>query len=452
MNTVNQSAKDAIMHDHKVGILGLGYVGLTLGVGLADEGVHVVGIERSQYILDCLSNKHAHFLETGLDAKLREVIDAGRFKAGVDASVAADCTAYVITVGTPLDDTGKVNLSSLRQVAQAIAGVLKEEDLVILRSTVRIGVTRQIVQPILDAVGVSYCLAFCPERTLEGKALSELRTLPQIISGVDTQSIARAEAFFRVLTDKIVTVSSVEAAEMVKLANNTQRDLYFSFANEVAQMADRIGISAHEVIRAANLDYPRSSIARPGLVGGPCLEKDPYILAESTSGSGYQPALTMSGRKVNEAMSQYGVQTVLSQLYGRGLVEAREVKKVAILGLAFKGYPETSDLRGTLAKPILAELKKTFPEAEIVGYDPATKPSEVSAYLGIPSSETLEEAVSGAHVAVIQTNHAMFRTFDMDAAAALMARPGIIYDYWALRGENAFNVGDGVRYCGLGML
>src|SRR5205807_1526903 len=117
-------------------------------------------------------------------------------------------------------------------------------------------------------------LAFCPERTIEGKAIPEMRSLPQIVGGLDDESADRAEALFRLITPKIVRVSSLETAEMIKLINNTYRDLTFAFANEVALIAERMGLSAAEMIRAANVDYPRSNIAQPGFVGGPCLEKD----------------------------------------------------------------------------------------------------------------------------------------------------------------------------------
>jgi UDP-N-acetyl-D-mannosaminuronic acid dehydrogenase len=220
-------------------IIGLGYVGLTLAVAMADVGFRVHGVERSQEILSCLKQSRATFVETGLDERLAARIADGSFTFSETIPTGHISAVFIITVGTPLEKGQKsTDLASIRTVSDMVADALRPGDLVILRSTVRVGVSRDVVKPILDKAGVAFDLAFCPERTLEGSALRELRTLPQIVAGLDETSCLRATQLFNFLTPTTVMVHDLETAEMVKLINNTQRELLFAFANEVAHFCD----------------------------------------------------------------------------------------------------------------------------------------------------------------------------------------------------------------------
>src|SRR4051812_4147538 len=260
--------------DRSVCVLGLGYVGLTLGVAMADVGFDVYGVEIRDMVLDKLAEGEPHFYEPGLQQKLGRAMKAGRFKFGKHIPQEFRGSVFIITVGTPLGKDGKTRVEIVEGVSREVASHLKDGDLVIMRSTVKLGVTRQLVAPILDSAGVKYDLAFCPERTLEGHALVELRQLPQIVGGFSDSATVRASQIFQFLTPTVVRVSDLETAEMIKLIDNAQRDVAFAYANEVAQSCDAIGISAAEVIRAGKLSYPRTNLPMPGPVGGPCLEKD----------------------------------------------------------------------------------------------------------------------------------------------------------------------------------
>ena len=248
---------------------------------------------------------------------------------------------------------------------------MRDGALVILRSTVKVGTTRDVVSPILAASGKQFDIAMCPERTLEGKALQELRELPQIVGADDPAVADRAAAVFRRLTSSIVLVSGIETAEIIKLVSNTFRDVQFAFANEVARVCDAFGVSAHEVISAGKLGYNRTNIPLPGLVGGPCLEKDPHILMESARTRGIDLEITTAGRLVNERQPEETVRFITSEIDRRDLAGAGPLK-INILGMAFKGMPETSDLRGSMSIKVLDALKKAHPDAEIGLYDPVT--------------------------------------------------------------------------------
>lgn len=434
----------ASLQDRKACIIGLGYVGLTLAVAMAEAGFEVCGIERSEAILDCVRDGRAHFTEAGLNDHLAPIIQSGRLKVHDRIPDNDDSTIYVVTVGTPVGADKKTKLDAIKAVAGEVARVLKPDDLVVLRSTVRIGVSRDVVKPVLDATGVPYRLAFCPERTIEGKALEELVSLPQIVGGLDPASAERAGAVFNALTPEIVTVDSLEAAEMVKLVNNTHRDLSFAFANEVAAACEAVGVSAPAIIRAANYMYPRGGVPAPGPVGGPCLEKDPYILAEGLAAFDFTPQIALTGRIFNETLPAR-VAATIRRISER---DRLSVDKVAILGLAFKGRPETSDMRGSLAGPLADAIRAAFPDVNLVGFDPVADHAEARA-AGIEPVGDLSEAFSDASVVVIQNNHASFKDLDFARYAPMMAPGGFIYDLWAQNAGRALGL-ENIRYFSLG--
>jgi len=413
---------------------------------MADVGFRVHGVERSSKILDCLSQGHAHFSEVGLNERLKARTRDGSFTFSSTVPPSGQCRVYIITVGTPLAKGAKVtDLCAISEVSTMVAGVLAAGDMVVLRSTVRIGVSRDVVRPILDIAGVPYDLAFCPERTLEGRALVELRTLPQIVGGLTETSCLRATQLFNFVTPTTIKVSSLETAEMVKLVNNTQRDLLFAFANEVAHFCDAAGVSAPEVIRAGNMGYPRGSMPLPGPVGGPCLEKDPYILAEGLEMRGGSAPIALIGRHINEDLPRAVAARVLTAVPSL----ADRASKISIMGLAFKGRPETSDLRGSPAYQLIDELRKVAPSATIYGYDPVV-PAEDVKTMGIELAASPREAFAGASLVVFQNNHLSFERLPLPELTAQMAENSLVYDMWnQFDAEDAIS-GLGARYAGLG--
>ena len=435
--------------DRHVAIIGLGYVGLTLAVCMAELGFGVYGVEKSAHIRGCLAEGHAHFREATLDQRLKRQLDTEKITVYADVSqVPRNTAVYIITVGTPLQPgTKKVSLTAIEEVADGVAARLGAGNLVVLRSTVRVGVSRKTVKSRLDRSGFPYDLAFCPERTLEGKALSELRSLPQVIGGIDEAATLRASVLFSFLTPTVVRVSSIETAEMIKLVNNTQRDLMFAFANEVAETCDALGVSAIEVIDAGNVGYPRASMSKPGPVGGPCLGKDPYILAESVETGSCSPKLALLGRRVNETLPERIVDHLVQRLSGATPIDRR--LKISLLGLAFKGRPETSDLRGTPAIPVIAALRKAFPLAQIWGHDPAV-PEEDIAALGIEVAVHVKQAFANTAIVIFQNNNSGFEQLPLAELSEMMAPHAIIYDCWTQFEPSQIALRSDVQYGGLG--
>ena len=244
----------------EVVVIGLGYVGLTLSAFMANLGMNVLGIEIRETVLAKLQVMKAFFFEPGLDDLLERTIQEGFFRFQAELKGSDSQRVFIITVGTPIDNERKVKADSILRVAEQLARILNEGDLVILRSTVKLNTTKDLIQPILEKSGKNIFIAFCPERTLEGAALSELGVLPQIVGGINEESTRRAVEFFSKITSTVVKVSNSETAELIKLVDNMQRDIRFAVANEVADICNSEQIKATEVISAGKLGYPRTNL------------------------------------------------------------------------------------------------------------------------------------------------------------------------------------------------
>lgn len=406
--------------DFDVCVVGLGYVGLTLATALASAGLRVAGLERSQSVVELVASGQSPFHEFGLDEAIAAVVSKGSLTAiHLDAGTPV-ASSYVITVGTPVRD-GSVYLEDLKSAVTAVSKVMPDGALTVLRSTVRVGTTRSIAEPILKASGKAYAVAMAPERTIEGKALAELSSLPQIVGGIDAQSTKLAAELFAKLGVEIVEVHSAEAAELAKLASNTYRDVNFAFANELAYFADEAGVDIYDVVRACNYGYDRMNVALPGPVAGPCLEKDAYILSNSADLLGVDVPLAMQGRKSNEHIVQHVASHLLPEL-------EREAVSVAILGLAFKGRPATSDTRGSLAGNFAQALQSRYSATEVSGWDPLVSVTD-AASMGIVFEEL--DGCLESDVVLVQTNHRFFSSEEFYSAIDKNPRPGRVFvDLW----------------------
>ncbi|RJY09466.1 nucleotide sugar dehydrogenase [Aurantiacibacter aquimixticola] len=410
-------------------IVGLGYVGLTLGVALAQRGCRVIGLEKREDVVDLTNAGKPHFSETGLDRAMSKVVENGNFIACTALDPALEAGYYVITVGTPLiAGSTKPRIDMIEQASRQVADHMRDGASVTLRSTVKLGTARDVVRPILAESGKSFHLAMCPERTLEGAALKELAELPQIVSGETAEAADKAAALFGLLTPAVVRVSDLETAEMIKLIDNTSRDVRFAFANEVARACDAVGIDAGEVIRSGKFEYPRTDVALPGLVGGPCLEKDPHILMASLAETGTALEITRACRLVNERQPEETVNAIVARLVERGKGPFR----VAIAGMAFKGRPETDDLRGSMSLKVIDALQARDEIGSIVTYDGVVAREDIDALgLDIEVADDLVSACDGAHALIIANNHPEYSDLDIDSCVDAMNDGGFIYDYWA---------------------
>lgn len=428
-------------------VIGMGYVGLTLSLVLAKKGFRVHGVEARSEIVGQLRAGKPHFYERGLADLLAVCLASGAFTVSEKIPVDAGVDVFIVAVGTPLDEATKTpTLDFLRAAAEDIAPHVGEGTLVVLRSTVPVGVTRGVVLPILRRHGAkNIFLAFCPERTIEGKALEELEYLPQIVGGLDEESARKAESIFGRITSKVVRVSSLEAAEMTKLIDNSYRDLCFAFANEIAMIAKHLGVAGGEVIRAANDGYPRTRVAIPGFCGGLCLKKDPRILSLSANAAGYRPRLVGAAREVNEDMNRYTALRVAEHLKAKGKDIASA--KIFISGFAFKGRPETDDIRDSPTLEVLAELRR-LGARRIAGHDFMVAPA-VIASLGVEPA-SLAEGFRAADCVVFMNNHPDYEKLDLEQHLPSLNPGALIFDGWRMFDEAGVKKHNGLWYDSLG--
>lgn len=427
-----------------IGIIGMGRVGLTLALTLASVGFKVLGVEREEEIVKSLDKGKPHFYEKGLETLLKSRLEDSNLVIANRIEEKQD--AYIICVGTPIDKTTKeVILEPIIRATQEVTRWLEERDVVILRSTVPIGTARNTVLPILKECQRTFHLACCPERTIEGNALWELRELPQIVGGLDEESVEKAVGIFSKVTPTVVRVESLEAAELIKLIDNTYRDLNFAFANEIALFAGKHGIDGFKVIRAANFGYPRNNIPIPGFVGGACLSKDLYILHESALEIGYKVRFPKIAREINERMIPYTAGKIQKEmtLFGKDIEEA----KIFILGIAFKGEPQTDDVRGSPAVDLAGFLKEKYGCKKIYGHDFIVPAKEISRAGLSPCS--LKEGFKDADCAVLMNSHRLY--YDLDLYLLnLMNKPAIFFDGWHMFSSEDFAGNEGIVYRKLG--
>lgn len=436
-------------HRHIV-VVGLGYVGLTLGLRLAELGFRVTGVDIDASRIAMLSRGESYVHELGLPELLREQLDDG---FALTTEVPPDGDVFVVTVGTPVASDGArtPKLEALREATRRVGAQLSPNALIILRSTVPLGATREIVAPLLEETsglraGVDFHLAFAPERTVEGRALQELSELPQLIGGINEDSVEATVALFRDLTSTIVRMESLEAAEMAKLINNSYRDLIFAFSNEMTRIGQAFNLDVTAVITAANRGYPRDKVPLPSPgVGGPCLTKDPYILAAAAGRAGMEDTLSHRGRSVNESMPGFVADALIAQLKECGKDPKRAT--VLVCGLAFKGRPETGDLRDSTPMEIAKLLEPRVGTLKV--NDPVVSDEDLKG-AGLSPVE-IPAGFAGADAVLFLNNHPAFERVDPFEMVRLLASPGIVYDAWRLfRQEDLLRTETSTVYMGLG--
>lgn len=417
---------------YKVCVIGLGYVGLTLSLHLAKKNIFVRGFDSNKKLIQELASGKTHIFEKNLEKLLKKSLKNKMFQ--VSGKIQNDCNVYIVTVGTPLS-YNKIqkkftsNLNSVKIITEKLSNIISKKSLIVFRSTLPVGTCRNIVVEIFRKkklkVEKDYFLSFAPERTVEGNAIKELQELPQIVSGYGNKSLKMSSSFFKKISNEIVKVRSLEAAEMVKLLNNSFRDLSFAFSNQVSMICNEYNLNTNEIIKSANRNYPRNQIplASPG-VGGPCLTKDPYILDESISENNNTKSLFTVSRDINNK--------IVFNLIGRikKLLGSNKKRKILLCGLSFKGYPETKDYRGSITLMFFEYLKKNS-NFKIFIHDPLFDKKEIERLLEI-GGEDFIESQNKYDCIIIMNNNKFYRNTKPENYANILKNDGIIFDYWSL--------------------
>lgn len=440
-----ESGPGAFVEFEKICVLGLGYIGLPTASTFATHGLQVVGVDVNPRVLETLRNGGLHIQEPGLRTVVEAALKSGKLTIN-EQPVEAD--AFIIAVPTPFheDRQGEhegrtYKLADMRAVtsaAEAILPVLRRGNLVVLESTSPPRTTMDLVAPILERsglkAGADFHLAYSPERVLPGQILRELIENARVIGGVTPASAQAGRDLYAVFVKGEIIVTDATTAEMVKLMENTYRDVNIAIANEFARLADRFGVDVWEAIAIANL-HPRVKILNPGPgVGGHCISVDPWFFVE---GAPDLSRLIYAARGVNDSQPHFTLNLI------RRAAGELAGKKIAVLGLAFK--ENVDDLRESPAVEIVRLLVEAG--AQVKAFEPNKPEEQFDGFITVP---TLEQALDQAEALVVLVGHAAFRELDPRQVASrtparlvVDTRSALAAADWRSAGFRVVRLGDG---------
>lgn len=395
------------MNFQKICVIGLGYIGLPTASTFATHGLTVVGVDINRHVVDTLRNGQIHIHEPGLRMLVESALDSGNLTVSLHPE---EADAFLIAVPTPFyeDQHGNYEgrtyrLADMRAVTsatEAILPYLRKGNLVVLESTSPPRTTVDLVRPILERTGlragVDFYLCYSPERVLPGQILRELIENARVVGGITPESAEAGCALYATFVKGEIVATDATTAEMVKLMENTTRDVNIAIANEFARLAEKFGVDVWEAIGLANR-HPRINILKPGPgVGGHCISVDPWFFVESA------PELTpliYHARQVNDQQPYFVLQKVKQAL------GSLEKKKIAALGLAYK--PDVDDLRESPAVEVVRLLQKEG--AQVKAWEPFKPDADLP---GIEMARSRDSALQDADLLLLLVKHTEFSRFD----------------------------------------
>jgi UDP-N-acetyl-D-mannosaminuronic acid dehydrogenase len=398
----------------KICVMGLGYIGLPTASTFATHGIQVVGVDVNSNVLATLRRGEIHIHELGLRDAVGAAIRSGNLAVN---EVPVEADAFIISVPTPFyeDRVGKYNdheykladMQAVISATEAIVPVLRKGNLVVLESTSPPRTTKDLLVPILERTGlkagIDFYLAYSPERVLPGQILRELVENARVIGGITPESAAVGKELYAIFVKGKIMTTDTTTAEMVKLMENTYRDINIATANEFARLADRFGVDIWEAISIANL-HPRVKILNPGPgVGGHCISVDPWFFVEAAPDLS---SLIYAARRVNDSQPQFALELVrkaAGSLHGR---------RIAALGLSFK--PDVDDLRESPAVEVVHLLQADG--ATVKAFEPFKPDADLP---GITTETTLAAALQDADVVILLVNHTEFKAMTPEKLATL---------------------------------
>ena len=404
--------------DLTVGVVGLGYVGLPLSVEVARSGLRAIGFDVNSETVDGINGGVSH-IEDVTSEELAVVLATGRLEATTDMARMAECDAISISVPTPLSKTNDPDVSFVIAASEAVAAALRPGQLVVLESTTYPGTTREVLLPALErtgfAVGKDFFLCFSPERVDPGNAVWKTKNTPKIIGGATPACVEAGLAVYERFIDTMVAVSSTEAAEMVKILENTFRAVNIAMVNEVALIADRLDVDVWEVIEAAATKPFGFMKFTPGPgLGGHCIPVDPHYLAWKMRTLDYRTRFIELASEINSEMPEFVVGKVRSALNARK--KAVNGSRILVLGVAYKR--DVNDVRESPALDIIGLLSADG--ADVAYHDPFV-PDLAEEGTPLSSVSLTDQALTEADAVVIVTDHT-----DVDYARVLERAAAVV--------------------------
>ncbi|QLJ07992.1 Vi polysaccharide biosynthesis UDP-N-acetylglucosamine C-6 dehydrogenase TviB [Pseudoalteromonas sp. A41-2] len=406
--------------DLKIGIIGLGYVGLPLAVEFGKK-YPVLGFDINQKRVDELEKGH----DSTLEVSDTELADVKHLTFSCNKQNLAECNVYIVTVPTPIDESNAPDLTPLRKASELLGEFVKKGDVVIYESTVYPGATEEVCLPIIEKVSglkfnEDFFAGYSPERINPGDKVNTLTKIMKITSGSNPE----VGEFVNKLYGSIITAgthlaSSLKVAEAAKVIENTQRDLNIAIINEFAKIFNRLGIDTEEVLNAAGTKWNFLKF-KPGLVGGHCISVDPYYLTHKAQEVGYRPEVILAGRRINDGMGEYVATQLVKKLASKKI--HIDEAKVLILGFTFKG--DCPDVRNTKIIDIVKELQDFNMSVDV--YDGWANPAEVKHEYGVELITTLEKGKYDG--VVLAVDHSELKEMGEANLRALGKENHVLYD------------------------
>lgn len=416
--------------NHKIAVIGLGYVGLPLAVEFAKKYI-TVGFDINSNRINELKNGKDSTLEVE-DELLQQVL-ASSLDFDNDGLYVTDvlqhmsqCNTFIVTVPTPTDKNNRPVLTPLYKASETVGKVLKKGDYVIYESTVYPGVTEDECVPVLERVSglkfnEDFFVGYSPERINPGDKEHTVSKILKVTSGSTPEAAEVVDQLYKsVITAGTYKATSLKVAEAAKVIENSQRDINIAFVNELSKIFNRMGIDTHEVLAAAGTKWNFLPF-KPGLVGGHCIGVDPYYLAQKAQEVGYHPEIILAGRRLNDSMGQYVASEVIKLMIKKDITV--KGSNVLMLGITFK--ENCPDIRNTKAIDIYHELKTYDLNVDV--YDPWASPSEVRHEYRIDSDTSLPDKKYDA--VILAVAHKTFESISLDNIKKPTA---VVYDVKAV--------------------
>lgn len=408
----------------RIGVIGLGYVGLPLAVALAAR-YEVVGFDIDAERIAELKAGRDRTLETSAE----ELAQARTLAFTSDEAGLAACNVFIVTVPTPIDRYKRPDLSALLAASRTVGRIIKPGGVVVFESTVYPGATEEDCVPVVEAVSglgfnEDFFVGYSPERANPGDRGHRLSTIVKVTSGSTPQAADFVDALYSAIVPAGThRASSIRVAEAAKVIENTQRDLNIALINEFALIFNRLGVDTQEVLAAAGTKWNFLKFT-PGLVGGHCIGVDPYYLTSKAEDAGYHPQVILAGRRINDGMGGYIAQELVKAMIQKDIPVRGS--RVLVMGLTFK--ENCPDLRNTRVIDIVRELQEYGVEVDV--YEPWADPDEAEEEYGIAPVATLEEGLYDAMVVAVA--HAEFKEMGSSAIRKLGRSHAILYDVKAI--------------------
>jgi len=423
--------------NHKIAVIGLGYVGLPLAVEFAKK-YSVVGFDINSKRVEELMNGHDHTLEIE-DDDLKKVLSAKTDEKGLFCSDKSgditDCNYYIVTIPTPTDKHNHPDLTPLYKASETVGKVLKKGDVVIYESTVYPGVTEEECAPLLEKISglkfnTDFFCGYSPERINPGDKLHTVSKILKITSGSTPEVAKKVDALYRSVIEAGTHLApSIKVAEAAKVIENSQRDINIAFVNELAKIFNLLGIDTTSVLEAAGTKWNFLKF-KPGLVGGHCISVDPYYLAQKAQEAGYHPEIILAGRRLNDGMGAY----VASETIKLMIKKEIPVKNARILILGFTFKENCPDVRNTRVIDIINELKNYHARVSIC--DPLADPAIVQHEYGIKTFKTIAPASEKYDAVILAVAHHEFTQLKI---RDLVNKRSVIYDVKGVLSEDSMD-------------